>query len=51
MSKPSGINRYLSFLTETDNSLKIVALEKLVILVDEYWAQIADKIGLMYFKK
>ncbi len=36
---------YLALLQEEDNDIKSIALDKLDVLVDEYWAEISDYIS------
>ena len=39
---------YLAYLQEEDSDIKSIALDKLDILVDEYWAEISDHLRDLY---
>jgi len=42
LDNSTSASLYLNILKETDQNLKILALEKLSILVDSHWIEISD---------
>ena len=40
---------FLNLLKEKENRLKIIALEKLYLLVDVHWAEISENLADLYY--